>query len=182
MSGRDRAGSPGRPARRGSGRELARTLRLPTVTHRGSVRPPPARAHAAGHGAPTSPPVALRPPRPPPRFPGVYWHTAELTSPPTTGRARIAKGIEVVPTPGHAPGHQSLAADLPESGRVVLCGDAAFTRENLERGVIRAPDEAAAEESLAYIRSLVKDDLDRAFVSHDMAAWSGWRSAPRTYR
>jgi len=48
--------------------------------------------------------------------------------------------------------------------------------------VIRAPDEAAAEESLAYIRSLVKDDLDRAFVSHDMAAWSGWRSAPRTYR
>ena len=90
--------------------------------------------------------------------------------------------VTAIATPGHAPGHQSLAADLPESGRVVLCGDAAFTRENLERGVIRAPDEAAAEESLAYIRSLVKDDLDRAFASHDMAAWSGWRSAPRTYR
>src|SRR5438093_4211119 len=117
-----------------------------------------------------------------PRFPGVYWDIAELTYLPTTGRARIAKGVEVVPTPGHAPGHQSLAADLPESGRVVLCGDAAFTRENLERGVIRAPDEAAAEEAPAYIRSIVKDDLDRPFVSHDMAAWSGWRSAPRTYR
>src|SRR5439155_731018 len=45
-----------------------------------------------------------------PRFPGVYWDIAELTYLPTTGRARIAKGVEVVPTPGHAPGHPSLAA------------------------------------------------------------------------
>jgi N-acyl homoserine lactone hydrolase len=117
-----------------------------------------------------------------PAFPGVYWDIAELTYLPTRGRARIAAGVEVVPTPGHVPGHQSLVVDLPEHGRVVLCGDAAFTRENLERGVIRARDEPAAKESLAHIRSLVKDDLDRAFVSHDMAAWSGWRSAPRTYR
>jgi glyoxylase-like metal-dependent hydrolase (beta-lactamase superfamily II) len=72
--------------------------------------------------------------------------------------------------------------ELPETGRVVLCGDAAFTRENLERGVIRAQDEAAARESLARIRSLVDDDLDRVFTSHDAASWSGWRHAPDTYR
>jgi glyoxylase-like metal-dependent hydrolase (beta-lactamase superfamily II) len=65
---------------------------------------------------------------------------------------------------------------------VVLCGDAAFTRENLERGEIRAPDEEAARDSLALIRSLVKDDLDRVFTSHDAASWSRWKHAPATYR
>ena len=117
-----------------------------------------------------------------PNFPGVYWDIPELTYMPVTGRVRVASGLEVVPTPGHAPGHQSLVVDLPETGRVVLCGDAAFTRENLERGEIRAPDEAAAKESLALIRSLVKDDLDRVFTSHDAASWPRWRHSPETYR
>jgi len=117
-----------------------------------------------------------------PNFPGVYWDIAELTYLPTRGRARIAAGVEVVPTPGHAPGHQSLVVDLPETGRIVLCGDAAYTRENLERGVTTGQDRAAATESLALIRSLVRDDLERAFVSHDLAAWSRWRTAPATYR
>ena len=117
-----------------------------------------------------------------PNFPGVYWDIPELTYLPVSGRSRIAPGVEVVPTPGHAPGHQSLVVDLRETGRVVLCGDAAFTRENLERGVIRAIDQAAAMESLAFIRSVVDDDLDRVFTSHDTEAWARWRHAPETYR
>ena len=117
-----------------------------------------------------------------PNFPGVYWDIPELAYMPTSGRARIAAGVEVVPTPGHAPGHQSLVVDLAETGRVVLCGDAAFTRENLETRRIRQPDEASAVESLALIRSLVKDDLDRAFPSHDATSWSRWRTAPDVYR
>jgi N-acyl homoserine lactone hydrolase len=117
-----------------------------------------------------------------PNFPGVYWDIPELTYMPVAGRVRVASGLEVVPTPGHAPGHQSLVVDLPETGRVVLCGDAAFTRENLERGEIRARDEASAKDSLRLIRSLVKDDLSRAFTSHDAASWPRWRHAPDTYR
>ncbi|MEK7862478.1 MAG: N-acyl homoserine lactonase family protein [Chloroflexota bacterium] len=117
-----------------------------------------------------------------PNFPGVYWDIPELTYVPVSGRTRIARGVEVVPTPGHAPGHQSLVVDLAETGRVVLTGDAAFTRENLERGEIPAMDQAAARESLALIRSLVKDDLSRVFPSHDAAAWATWRHAPASYR
>lgn len=115
-------------------------------------------------------------------FPGVYWDVPQLTYLPVDGRTRIAKGVEVVPTPGHAAGHQSLVVDLPETGRVVLCGDAAFTRENLERGETPALDPDAARSSLALIRSLVNDDLDRAFPSHDATAWSRWRHAPEAYR
>jgi N-acyl homoserine lactone hydrolase len=117
-----------------------------------------------------------------PNFPGVYWDIPELTYMPVAGRTRVARGLEVVPTPGHAPGHQSLVVDLPETGRLVLCGDAAFTRKNLERGEIRAPDEAAAKDSLGLIRSLVNGDLDRVFTSHDAASWPRWRHAPETYR
>lgn len=98
------------------------------------------------------------------------------------GRSRIARGVEVVPTPGHAPGHQSLVVDLPETGRVVLAGDAAFARENLERGEIPAMDQEGAKASLALVRSLVGEDLSRVFTSHDAAAWSTWRHAPEAYR
>lgn len=117
-----------------------------------------------------------------PNFPGVYWDIAELRYQPVTGRSRVARGVEVVPTPGHAPGHQSLVVDLAEDGRVVLTGDAAFTRENLERGEIPAMDQASAKESLALIRSLVGDDLTRVFTSHDANVWPTWRHAPLTYR
>ncbi len=117
-----------------------------------------------------------------PDFPGVYWDIAGLTYLRIRGRTRVAPGVEVVPTPGHAPGHQSLVVDLAETGRVVLCGDAAFTRANLKQGETPAPDQANARESLALIRSLVNGDLDRAFPSHDAASWQRWRHAPEAYR
>jgi N-acyl homoserine lactone hydrolase len=106
----------------------------------------------------------------------------DLTYEVLDGGTEVAPGLRLITTPGHAPGHQSLVVDLPETGRVVLCGDAAFTRENLRRGEIRAPDEEAARDSLKLIRSLVNDDLSRVFTSHDAASWPRWRHAPETYR
>jgi N-acyl homoserine lactone hydrolase len=112
-----------------------------------------------------------------PNFPAIYWDDPALRYMPASGRARVAAGIEVVPTPGHAPGHQSLVVDLAETGRIVLCGDAAYTRANLERGEIPGQDPAAGKESLALIRAIVSDDLERAFPSHDPLTFR-----PGTYR
>ncbi len=117
-----------------------------------------------------------------PNFPGVYWDIAELRYLPVTGRTHVAAGVEVVPTPGHAPGHQSLVVDLPATGRVVLTGDAAFTRQNIVRRETTAMDEDAARESLELIRSLAGGDLKRVFTSHDADAWTTWRHAPEAYR
>ena len=118
----------------------------------------------------------------PQSFPAVYWDVPGARYMPISGRTRVARGVEAVPTPGHAAGHQSLVVDLPETGRVVLCGDAAFTRENLERGEIPAFDPEAARTSLATIRALAGDELGRCFVSHDASAWRAWRHAPEAYR
>jgi N-acyl homoserine lactone hydrolase len=112
-----------------------------------------------------------------PNFPGIYWDDPALRYMLASGRVQVAAGVEVVPTPGHAPGHQSLVVDLAETGRVVLCGDAAFTRANLERSEIPSQDPAAGKDSLALIRSLVSDDLERAFASHDPTTFR-----PGTYR
>ena len=117
-----------------------------------------------------------------PNFPAQYWDRPDIRYLPVEGETEVAPGLRVVPTPGHAPGHQSLVVDLAQTGRVVLCGDAAFTRENLERGIVPQPDQQAGSTSLARIRDLVGGDLDRAFTSHDQRSWEGWRHAPDVYR
>ena len=117
-----------------------------------------------------------------PNFPAQYWDRPDIRYLPVEGETEVAPGVRAVPTPGHAPGHQSLVVDLAETGRVVLCGDAAFTRENLERDVVPQPDLQAGAASLRRIRDLVDGDLDRAFTSHDQRSWGRWRHAPEVYR
>jgi len=48
------------------------------------------------------------------------------------GRHRITRDITVVPTPGHSIGHQSVIVRVHDKN-YVYCGDAAPTKENLER-------------------------------------------------
>lgn len=42
------------------------------------------------------------------------------------GEAEVAPGLRLVPTPGHAPGHQSLVVETPE-GTVLVAGQAILT-------------------------------------------------------
>lgn len=47
------------------------------------------------------------------------------------GEKQILPGILVFPTPGHSPGHQSVAVDT-EGGMHVIAGDAVFSYDNLQ--------------------------------------------------
>ena len=43
------------------------------------------------------------------------------------GEVELLRGVRLIPTPGHTPGHQSMVVDSPD-GRAVLAGQACYTR------------------------------------------------------
>jgi N-acyl homoserine lactone hydrolase len=109
-----------------------------------------------------------------PNFPGVYWDIPELTYLPTSGRARVAPGVEVVPTPGHAPGHQSLVIETSD-GTVVLAGQAVQSRAEWEGASDTATSgEPSAPDRDAYVRSVLRLralEPIRVHFAHDPQIW-----------
>lgn len=116
-----------------------------------------------------------------PKYPRRFWDIPGLHYQLLDGDHVIGPGLRVIVTSGHGVGHQSLVVDLPDTGQVVLTGDAAFLKENLRTRNIRALDPEAARHSLERILTLAGRDPDRCFVSHDPDAWAGWRHAPGAY-
>jgi N-acyl homoserine lactone hydrolase len=90
------------------------------------------------------------------------------------GEAEVAPGLRLIPTPGHTPGHQSLAIDVPE-GTVVLAGQALQSRAEWEgatdtasSGASGARDPEAYPRSVERLRAL---DPVRVHFAHDPAIW-----------
>jgi len=91
--------------------------------------------------------------------------------------------IRIIFTPGHTPGHQSLIVDLPETGSVVLAGDACNTLQQFDgRGLPSgAYSNALFVQSIDKLRHIVKEN-DAMFVpGHDLDAWRDFRKAPASY-
>lgn len=97
-------------------------------------------------------------------FPGADYRLLD-------GDTEIAPGIRVVATPGHTPGHQSVAVDTAE-GLAIIAGQAAETAAEWERFLAGtwAPEEEDAAASLAKLRDLRPR---RVYFSHDHATWAG---------
>jgi len=100
-------------------------------------------------------------------FPGAAFDLVD-------GEREVVLGVEIVPTPGHTPGHQSLVVETGE-GRVVLAGQAAYTAGEYadpERGhplgLDSAWDRERYVESLRRLREL-RPRL--VYFSHDPAVW-----------
>ncbi|WP_345801666.1 N-acyl homoserine lactonase family protein [Microbacterium sp. AZCO] len=94
------------------------------------------------------------------------------------GDVELAAGLRALDTAGHTPGHQSFAVGLP--GRtVVLAGDAADLRKNIERRVPTGSTADPGHEELA-VRAIERlADLDAqaltdVWPSHD-PEWAPWR-------
>jgi glyoxylase-like metal-dependent hydrolase (beta-lactamase superfamily II) len=91
--------------------------------------------------------------------------------------------VVVVATPGHTPGHVSVLLHLPETGAVLLPGDAAWTRRTLlddaaVPGLLW--DEPTWQRSRRRLRRLVAEHEARVFYTHEpdqfSAATEDWRS------
>jgi len=99
------------------------------------------------------------------------------------GDAEVAPGVSAIATPGHAPGHQSVVVDLPETGPVIVAGDAAVTETMLEHERVTGTHDPGA--SVASIRRLkgLRDELGATvIVAHDAEAWRArYRVAPEAW-
>lgn len=103
---------------------------------------------------------------------------AGLTIALVDGDAEIVPGLRVIDTAGHTPGHQSLVVELPDR-TVVLAGDAADVRGNIERrllpGSIAEPEDVVrAEEAINRLAEMDAAERTEVWPGHD-PEWGPWR-------
>jgi glyoxylase-like metal-dependent hydrolase (beta-lactamase superfamily II) len=85
---------------------------------------------------------------------------------PITGDYDVTKGVQIVSTPGHTAGHQSVRIELTERN-FVIASDAVFTEENWKNGTLPG----LLYDSTSYMNSIRKlKSIKNAFIyfSHDM--------------
>jgi glyoxylase-like metal-dependent hydrolase (beta-lactamase superfamily II) len=77
--------------------------------------------------------------------------------------------VIVLRTPGHTPGHSSLLVRLPQTGAVILSGDAAHFRENFESDGVPAfnYDRAQTVASIERLKKLIATQKAKLIIQHD---------------
>jgi N-acyl homoserine lactone hydrolase len=110
-------------------------------------------------------------------LPGYRWRLLD-------GDTELAPGVTALRSDGHTPGHQSLVVELPESGPVILAGDACYWQEHVEAervpGVVWNP--SLALHSIRRLKTLARLTGGRIFPGHDPEFWRQVRQAPDAYR
>jgi N-acyl homoserine lactone hydrolase len=99
-----------------------------------------------------------------------------------SGEYTVAPGVHALATPGHTAGHMSLFIELPRGAPVVLCGDAADLKENLDDevapGYCWKDDEALALASIRRLKALAAAERAELWPNHDFAAYRRWPAFP----
>jgi glyoxylase-like metal-dependent hydrolase (beta-lactamase superfamily II) len=110
-------------------------------------------------------------------LPGYRWRLLD-------GDTELAPGVTVLRSDGHTPGHHSLMVDLPETGPVILAGDACYTHEHIDKervpGVVWNP--TLALHSIKRLKTLARLTGAKIFPSHDPVFWKTVKQAPDFYR
>jgi len=77
--------------------------------------------------------------------------------------------VIVLRTPGHTPGHQSLLVKLPQTGNIILSGDAVHFRENFDSNGVPAfnYDRAQTIASIERIKKLMATFKATLIIQHD---------------
>lgn len=103
----------------------------------------------------------------------------DLTVALVDGDTDMAPGLRVIDTSGHTPGHQSVVVELP-TRTVVLAGDAADLRANIELGIpcgstVGEGGPAAAAAAIARLQAMDADAHVEVWPGHD-PDWQPWRT------
>ncbi len=93
----------------------------------------------------------------------------------------LCPGVTLLMTPGHAPGHLSLLVRLPETGLVLLSGDAISRPAELEEGFGGVWDDKLAQASAAKLVTIAQRAQAMIIYGHDPEQWPNLRKAPDFY-
>jgi N-acyl homoserine lactone hydrolase len=90
------------------------------------------------------------------------------------GEHEMAPGVRLVPTPGHTPGHQSLAVET-DAGVVVLAGQAVPSATDFASAIYARQLEQEGDEPVpaypAWLPRVVELEPRRVMFGHDLAIW-----------
>jgi len=116
-------------------------------------------------------------------FPNQYWNLPKLKYELLDGETELFPGLEVILTPGHAPAHQSVMVRLPDSGNMVVCGDAVYTQDNFDYDSWggQADPETAAQ-SGAKLKRIADEQNALLLFGHDPAQAQQLHRSPQSYR
>jgi glyoxylase-like metal-dependent hydrolase (beta-lactamase superfamily II) len=91
--------------------------------------------------------------------------------------------VTIVSTPGHTPGHQSLLVKLPQTGVILLSGDAVHFKGNWEiRGVpVNNFNKEQTLASMQKISDLLAKEKAQLWFNHDKAQRDTLKMAPAFY-
>jgi N-acyl homoserine lactone hydrolase len=118
-----------------------------------------------------------------PAFPNQYWNLPGYKYELIDGEAELFTDVRVVPTPGHAPGHQSVLVRLPEFGNLVICGDAIYSQENYDNDAWGGQaDPETARKSAMELRDRAQRENATMFYGHDRNQARSITYSPRSYR
>lgn len=90
-------------------------------------------------------------------------------------------GLIAIPTPGHTLGHLSVLLILPETGPVILTGDAIGRFEDVMNGFEDAADEELARTSANRLLALAAESRGMVIYGHSPGQWQHIDKAPRFY-
>ncbi len=110
------------------------------------------------------------------------WNAPGLNYQTIQGDHTLAPDVDLLATPGHTPGHQSLLLRLPASGPLLLTFDAVYTAALWQANELgAATDAAAARASMDRLRALASATGALVIFGHDADQWAGLRHPPAFY-
>lgn len=117
-----------------------------------------------------------------PVFPNENWNLPTLHYELLDGECELFPGVHLILTPGHAPAHQSILLNLPESGNILICSDAIYCQDNLDHDTWASQaDPVEAKKSAQKLVGIAREEKAEMIYGHDPGQWRRLRHAPFFY-
>lgn len=117
----------------------------------------------------------------------LYWSEAQPLEWPSVDTITIdrdtdlCRGLRLLTTPGHSPGHLSLMLHLPASGPVLLTADAISRPSEVDERFAGSWNEPMAMESAERILALATEAGALVIYGHSPAQWPELKKCPDFY-